>query len=174
MQFTVSSNFEDYKAANWLFFRKTWLSFAMLRNISIIFIIAFLAFTVPEWCNCGYSKAIMLWGLHSAFNVTAFGFVAMASIVMLSIATNSRRVYERQGIIDRNSEYVFDSDGMEVHCETGLFRLKWRHLNRYILGKTLLVIRWNFMVFIIPFDQLEPGVATELADLLSRSGLKRQ
>lgn len=94
--------------------------------------------------------------------------------MMLAIAVNTRRMYERAGITDPRAEYVFDSEGMEVRGETGLFRLKWRHLTDYFEGKRLIVIRWNYtMMFIIPFDQLEAGAADELSELLSQSGLKR-
>lgn len=173
--FTVKPDYEDYKSANWLIFRKAWLSTRTLK-IPLILIVVFSAINLVSYClRCGWNADVLWWAIRESLPVAIGATLGAGGFCALSLALQCRKIFRQLGTVDQAVEFTFSETGLSAICETGSSNLVWKHLSDFLLSKRMLILRRTAaMIYLIPLHQLDPGIIDETVSLIRSGGVKQR
>ena len=176
LEFSVYPSYDDYLAANWLLYRRRWISWKMLRGFALSYLFVLFISYLPSMY--GASNYEFSWGdlsLHMK-DVAKLTIVCFAGIALLSavyLRPSAQKMFDRLGLIDQKTSYTISDDSFFVSCDIGTSNLKWHHLDDFLISKEVIVIRRAFyFIYLIPLRQLDTETIERLLAYLRAGGVK--
>lgn len=171
---TRSLSLGDYIAANWLYQRKYWRSYGLLKVFSFgagAFFLVMLILTVLDQPLDGPAIYALFPGSLLVGLIMAVVIPLISAVTMLLTA---KRQFQEMSL-DRPATYEFDDQGFRAATNEGTADLRWSRLYDFVQDRRVLLIRRTRRIFfILPKSQLSSDELGQIMAHMREAGVRER
>ena len=137
---TKSLSLSDYIAANWLYQRKYWLPYGLLKiyaiGVPVFFVVMLIATAIDE----SIDRSIV-WDLFLCSLIFGLIMVVVLPLICAIKMLLFAKRHFREMSLDAPTSYQFDDQGLRGANDEGTFNLQWNRLYDFVQARRELLIR---------------------------------
>jgi hypothetical protein len=165
VEITILPSFDDYLAAHWLVFRKSWLSVNLTKYVVTFFaFILAIQLLIYGFKGAGFAKFALWAWVCSSLMITGVWFGILALTQAINLPRSLRESYYVSQTIIIPTTYTFTNEGILIHNDRVTANYDWPIIvcamenNKFLI---FLTHSWKQM-FLLPKAQLDFAALVDL------------